>query len=184
MVNKKKPWSTLSSKRVHTNPYYDVVHEKFVLPNQKTGDYYVLNSCIGSNNAVTIVPTHGRRIYFIKQYRYTIKKWTLELPGGGVPPGAQSRHMANDELREEIGFQANLWKIIGRIHPFISTSPEEITIYLAQDLVECERAPEESEGDSKVESFTIIQVYKMLDEGKFNDGQTIAALSLARKYLI
>jgi hypothetical protein len=42
--NDLKPWTTLSSEVVHRNPWYSVVHEKFVTPSKNTGDYYVIHT--------------------------------------------------------------------------------------------------------------------------------------------
>ena len=75
------------------------------------------------------------------------------------------------------------FKKIGQFVPYNGVSKETCYVFQATDLkfVGCHR--EETEILKEVR-LPIKKVYRMLDEGKFSDGMTMAALALARKYLV
>lgn len=67
-------------------------------------------------DSVNVVPLDGEgRILFVRQYRFGIGDYTLELPGGIVDPGEAHRQAAERELREETGHAGGQWVYLGRI---------------------------------------------------------------------
>jgi ADP-ribose pyrophosphatase len=178
---KLKPWDTLSKKIVHKNDWFSVHHEKFVTPKLSIGNYFVIRTKEKSRS-VMIVPVEGDDIIMIRQYRYTTKKWCLEVPGGGVENDATAQKAASAELQEELGFSGKLKKI-GEYCPWSGPTSEICSVYLATGLKHVGQDLEETE-DLKLKRMKIKDVYAMLDDGKFSEGQTIAALSFARKYLL
>lgn len=129
-----------------------------------------------------IVPVEGGEIIMIKQFRYTTKRWCLEVPGGGVENNCSIQNAAKMELREELGFFGKLKKI-GEYCPWSGPTAELCSVYLATELKHVGQDLEETE-DLKLKRIKIEDVYAMLDDGKFTERQTIAALSFARKYLL
>ena len=60
-ISKKKIWQTLSAKVVHKNPWYRIVQEKFVLPAQRVGSYFIIEPH-GTGKSVMIVAAVGLTI--------------------------------------------------------------------------------------------------------------------------
>lgn len=178
---KQKSWTTLSKKIVHKNNWFSVSHEKFVTPKNNIGDYFVIYTK-DKSRSVMIVPVDGDEIIFIKQYRYATKRWCLEVPGGAVENNQTILMAAKNELGEELGYDGKLIKI-GEYCPWSGPVAEVCAVFLAKDLKHVGQNLEETE-DLKIIKIKIIKAYSMLDEGKFTEGQTIAALSFARKYLL
>ncbi|EKD58756.1 MAG: hypothetical protein ACD_56C00057G0002 [uncultured bacterium] len=173
-----KPWTTISTEIAHENKWYKIIHEKFILPNQEIGNYYVFDN----KSAVFIVPVKDGKIILEKQYRYPTKKWTIEVPGGGVRTGDTELATAKEELLEEVGYIGKLKKI-GKFNPYSSISREVCFVFLATELQFIGTQHENSELIKTLE-IEIEKVYEMLDNNEILDGMTIAALTLARKYLL
>jgi ADP-ribose pyrophosphatase len=178
MPKSKKPWTTLSSKEAYKNPRYRIIHDKFILPNGKIGDYFFIDK----KYSAFVIPVLDGKIIMEKQYRYPIRKWSVELPGGDTKDGHSTLETAKEELREELGYTAKFRKI-GNFVPYNGVSREICTAYLATDLKFVGKDLEETEVIKEIE-IPIKEVFAMLDNGKITDGMTIAALTLARKYLI
>ncbi|GJM34679.1 MAG: ADP-ribose pyrophosphatase [Saprospiraceae bacterium] len=69
-----------------------------------------------SPDSVNIVAvTDKQEILFVRQYRFGIGEYTLELPGGIVDPGEEHGIAAHRELQEETGHSAQKWQYLGRI---------------------------------------------------------------------
>ncbi len=176
-----EPWTTLSSEEVHKNPWFSVTKEEFVTPKGNVGNYYVVHTKERSRS-VMIVPVDGDEILFVRQYRYPTKRWNLEMPGGAVEGDDASEGAARKELEEELGFTGVLRKI-GEYCPWSGPTDELCSVYLATDLRYVGGNPEETE-DLSLVRLKVDEAYRMLDDGVFTEGQTIATLALARKLLL
>lgn len=180
---KLKPWTKLSEKVVYKNPWFRVFHEKFITPALKIGNYFIIHTN-ETDRSVFIVPIRDNKIIFTYQYRYTIKKWALELPGGGQEKGYTALEAAKKELREELGYISKSWKKLGIYVPWSGPCAEQCTVFLANALNKTKQNLEETELGLKTKEIPIVEAYHMLDDGEIKDCQTIAALSFARKYLL
>lgn len=180
--NKLAIWTTLSKKTVHKNPWYKIIHEKFITPKNNIGNYFIINSH-KTNKSVNIIPVLDDKIVFIYQYRYPIKKYILELPGGGKDFGYTDLQTSKKELEEETGYIAKSWKKIKTYYTSVGVSPIQCSVFLAKDLIKTKQNLEEIEIGTKIKLIPIKQAYEMLENQKFKDARAICALSLARKYI-
>ncbi len=179
--SKKKTWEQISSQIVHKNSWYQVRKDKIISPSGKEGKYYVMDT----NGSVSIIPIKDNKIIFVKLYRYPLKKWSLEIPKGGIKKDSTSIITAKQELREETGYKSRIIKKIGKFSPISGISSEICFVYLATNLISVGQKLENTELEAglKIIEIEIKKAYKMIDAGKFLDGQTIAALSLAKNKL-
>lgn len=174
-----KRWKTLKSKRVFSCPWYHVNEDDFELPNKKIGKYFITHT----KPSVMILPlTTDNKIIFIKQYRYPVNHIHMELPAGSIEKGETAPKAAKKELEEEAGFITKNIKEIGKFAPINGLSSEICHVFLAKKLVKTKQKLDPTEL-IEVKKFSIEKAYKMVDENKIECGMTLAALSLARKYL-
>ena len=61
--------------------------------------------------------TAGRNIVLVRQYRPAVEQMTLELPGGHIEEGETPEEAARKELREETGFHAQEFVLLGELAP-------------------------------------------------------------------
>ena len=105
------------------------------------------------------------------------------LPGGEVDPGEHALETANRELQEEIGYRAERLDWLGELHPFAKYLRTRQNIFLARGL-----QPSHLEGDEDyliaIDHIPLAQVEEWIAAGRLNDANTIAALFLARAFLI
>ena len=179
---KNRACETLSHEIVHKNPWYRIVHEKFITPKQTEGNYFVIEPH-GTNHSVTIVPVIDGKIIFVKQYRYVWKKKQLELPTGGVEVGETPHKAAIKELMEETGYTTKKMQKIMTYIPWSGPLREKCTIFLATELMQGNCAREETELDMRVIAIDIEEVFRMIDAGKITDGMTLAALAVIRCHI-
>jgi len=172
-------WKTLSSKVIHQNKWYRVLHNKFETPNKKIGNYYIVKT----NGSSIVIPIKSNKIILEKQYRYPLKKWAIELPCGSVKRGSNYLKTAKEELKEELGYKAKSIKKIGLFAPYDGVSSEICVVFLATDLKFIGENKEETEWIKTFE-IEIKKIYKMVEQGKIIDGMTLAALALVQKKLL
>lgn len=120
-----------SSECVYQGIFLEMKRDQVHLPDGKTA----LREYLTHPGAVAIVGLlEDGRIVLERQYRYPIHQAVIEIPAGKLDPQEDPLVCARRELKEETGFEASDWQLLGRIHPVISYSTEFIDIYLAQGL--------------------------------------------------
>jgi ADP-ribose pyrophosphatase len=87
-----------------------------------------------SPGAVGIVPiTKAGEMVMIRQYRYPVDAWCIEIPAGGMHDrqGEALEAVARDELREEAGATCEELRFISSFYTANSTTDEESHVFLA-----------------------------------------------------
>jgi ADP-ribose pyrophosphatase len=175
-----KKFELLKSEITYRGRVLDVRQDQVRLPDgQQVSLDVVLHS-----GAVTLVPvdTDGQ-VWFVRQYRYAIEDDLLELPAGTLEEGEAPVSSAQREIREEIGMAAGHLEEIGTFFLAPGYSTEFMHVYLAKDLY-----PDPLEGDLdeflSVEKIPIPEVYARVAAGEIRDAKSLAALFLARPFLL
>ena len=130
--------------------------------------------------AAAIVPfVSDKEIIMVKQYRYALKRETLEIPAGKIDKGESPEECIKRELVEETGFKAKFIKWLYTYAPAIGYSNELIHLYSGRDLEKIGTKIDENE-ISSLEILTLDEVIGMIKNHKIIDSKTIIALSFIR----
>jgi ADP-ribose pyrophosphatase len=136
--------------------------------------------------AVGVEPVTSRgEVVLIRQYRYTIDAWSLEVPAGGMHDanGATHEEVARKELEQEIGATCGDMLYVGCYYTTVGQSDQAFHIYLALDVaLEREQSPEETE-QIEVEPVPAAQALAMCRDGRIKDGNAALALLLCEGHL-
>jgi ADP-ribose pyrophosphatase len=131
------------------NKTSELVDDRIELSSGDTMDYAYLKRA----DAVIIVPvTTGGEVVLVKQYRYPVDKWCLEVPAGGThDTGSKSlEEVARKELREEIGATCEKLTYFTCFYTAPAFSDEKCHVFLAEG-VKIEQKPER-EGTEAIET--------------------------------
>lgn len=173
-VDKKNPWTTLSSQNVYENPWIKVDEHQVINPAGGNGIYGTVHF---KNKAIGIVAIDEQEnTWLVGQWRYPLNEWSWEIPEGGGTFEANPLESAKRELKEETGLTATHWKQIVRTHLSNSVSDEEGFIFLAEGLTQGNRELEESEADMKSWKLPLREAVQMVIEGKITDSLSVMGL--------
>jgi ADP-ribose pyrophosphatase len=174
------PYKTIRSETLVKTRPFDIRRDQVELPDGK----YATLVLVAHPGAVTLLPLDSQgRVWFVRQYRHATQKDLLELPAGTLERGEDPETCARREIREEIGMAAGVIRKIGEFYLAPGYSSEFMHVYLATELT-----PDPLPGDEDefiaIERIPLDQVYAMAESGQIQDGKTLAALLLARPYLL
>ena len=134
----KKKWKVLKSHKVVEASFFSLRADKCKLPDKRIMPKYYT---IEFSDWVHVVPfTEKKQIILVEQYRHSIGKTFIEVPGGGIhsktheQSGKQlesPRDAARRELLEETGFAPKRMKKIGVHYPNPALQSNKIHVFLA-----------------------------------------------------
>ncbi len=175
-MKKKIVWKTISSKRVHENPWYQVFKDEVIRPDGAKGTYHVVKT---QGPSVFVVAVNSKNeICIVKIHRYPTNQVSFEIPGGNSE-GQDLLKAAKRELREETGLRARRWKRAGAWHPINGICGEVAHVFIATGLSQAEDRDAVSEGISGTIFIPYKKVLRMIQAGKIMDGQTLGGIFLA-----
>ena len=130
------------------------------------------------NGSVVIVPMlSSKEILMVKQYRYPIKKYTLELPAGTLDKDELPVNCAKRELEEETGFAAKSIKKLAEFYSAPGFCTEKMHLYLVKGLKRKKQMLEDDE-KIKVKKVKITNAIKFIKKGKITDAKSIIGILL------
>ncbi|MEQ1745157.1 MAG: NUDIX hydrolase [Saprospiraceae bacterium] len=174
------PWITNSICRVYDNPWIEVTHREVVNPAGGAGIYGVVHF---KNLAIGIVPLDENGCtWLVGQFRYTLGRYSWEIPEGGGPLGITPLESAQRELLEETGISAQKWVRLLEMHLSNSVTDELGVAFVAQDLVYGEAQPEETE-QLRIRKVRLEEAVRMVLDGEITDALSMAALLKTNEWL-
>ncbi|MBV6443353.1 MAG: NUDIX hydrolase [Haliscomenobacteraceae bacterium CHB4] len=174
------PWKTLSVRNAYENPWIRVEHRDVLNPAGGPGIYGVVHF---KNTAIGIVPLDEEGYtWIVGQYRYTLERYSWEIPEGGGLVGSDLLEAARRELLEETGITARIWTPLLEMHTSNSVTNEYGIAYVAQDLELGKAQPEETE-QLQVRRLPFSEVVDMVMRGEITDALSMIAILKANEWL-
>lgn len=173
------PWLIKNSKKIYQNAWMKVREDKVIRPDGKDG----IVGIVEMMNGVTVLPLDDEGyVYLVQQYRYTIKKESIEAVSGGVAKGEKPLAAAKRELREEAGLSAQEWTALGQIDPFTTAIRSTSTLFLARKLKKVAAEPDSTE-KIIIRRVKLAEALDMVIEGRIIQGPSCVVIMKAVEYL-
>jgi ADP-ribose pyrophosphatase len=128
-----------------------------------------------SNCVAVVVVDEQDNVLLVRQYRYPVGKFLLEIPAGGIDPGEEPIDCVRRELQEEIGYFPQKIEELGGFYSSPGYGTEYLYCYLASNLVPSRLIAEDSEG-IEVVRVSLSKITQLITSGEIRDAKSIAAL--------
>lgn len=179
-VGRKLGWKIVESTRPYTNPWIKLRSDRLEVAGRGPVQYSYLEHPGG----VMIVPvTAGGGMILIRQYRYPVDAWCLEVPAGGLHENASVTATARKELAEEAGATCGRLQKVSRFYVSNSMMDEVGHVVIAWDTVLGPRQELERAEFIQRVPLSAKKAVAMARTGKVNDAKSALAILMSEPYL-
>ena len=108
-------WKKTADTKLVRTRVFDLHRTRFHHPARAVARDFVVIHPPDWVNILALTPDH--QLVLVKQFRFGIEKFSLEIPGGMMEAGEKPAATALRELREETGFVGKRARLLGSVHP-------------------------------------------------------------------
>ncbi len=149
---------------------------QYVHPVRKTEREF---SVIHAHDWVNVVAlTPDRELVLVRQFRYGIDTFSLEVPGGVIEAGEDPVAAGLRELQEETGFVGTGARLLGRVHPNPAIQDNRCHLVLVEGVTR--QADQAWDTDEEIEVLTlpVDEAYALAHAGEITHALALNALFL------
>lgn len=118
----------------------------------------------------------------VRQWRYPINRYSLEIPAGRIEQGHSPEETAARELEEELGYRASELRKISEFNVAPGYCEERMYVYLATGLVETAQNLDDDE-EIEIVRMTFDEALSLVESGEIDDAKTVVGLLKAAALL-
>ncbi len=168
------PWRRESRRLVYDNAWIELYHDEVVRPDGQPGIYGVVHFL---HRAIGAVPlrTADDTVLLVGQFRYTLNRYSWEIPEGGGEFDESPEEAARRELAEETGYAGGTWRELCRCDLSNSVTDENAVLFVVTDPIAGTANPE---GTERIEFrwLPFDEAMAMIGRGEITDSMSVLAL--------
>lgn len=139
---------------------------------------------LGGQDSVMVIPMPDpQTLLLVREYAAGSDDYQLGFPKGVVDPGESILDAAGREIREEVGWAARDLRVFHRMSIVPGYIAHHTQLVLARDLYP-DPAPGDEPEPLEVVRWPIADIDGLLLRADFTEARSIAALFLARRFLV
>lgn len=116
------------------------------------------------------------QVVLVEQYRHGIRRSSIELPAGAVNRKEEPLAAARRELREETGYEADEWHVLGRCAPNPGKQTSYAHLFVARGAMPTSDQQLDSSEAIRVRLVSADQLLGMANRGMIEHGIHLAAI--------
>lgn len=167
-------WERLRHATQIKTAIFDLLSVRFRHPGRSTERDFVVIDAPDWVNVVAVTP--DEQLVLVRQFRYGINEFSLEIPGGVIERGEDPLVAGVRELREETGYVGGTATLLGSVHPNPAIQSNRSHFILVENVVR--RAELAWDVDEEIEVITkpIPEVLALAHRGEIVHGIVLNAL--------
>jgi 8-oxo-dGTP pyrophosphatase MutT (NUDIX family) len=169
-------WEKLGHATQVSTRIFDLLSARFRHPVRGTERDFVVVQAPDWVNVVALTP--DGRLVLVRQFRYGINEFSLEIPGGVMERGEDPVTAGLRELREETGYTGTPAKLLGSIHPNPAILSNRCHFVFVEDAVRAHELEWDPDEEIQISTEPVDEVLALARNGGITHGLVLNALML------
>jgi ADP-ribose pyrophosphatase len=167
-------WVRESERTLVSTKVLDLRTEHFRHPARGTEKDFVIIHAPDWVNVVAV--TADARIILVRQFRFGINAFSLELPGGVIEKGEDPLAAGLRELSEETGYGGGKARMLGSVNPNPAIQDNRCHFVLVEGVVPTDPLKWDDDEEIKVSTATVAEALALARTGGITHSLSVAAL--------
>lgn len=169
-------WEKLGHTTLATTRVLDLLGMRYRHPVRGTEKDFVVIKPTDWCNVIALTP--DGRIVLVKQFRFGIDTFSLEIPGGIIEPGEDVVEAGLRELREESGYTGARARLLGSVNPNPAIQSNRCHFVLVEDAVRSAELEWDADEEMEVTALPVEEVLALARSGGITHALVLNALFL------
>jgi len=171
-----KRWDRLRSEPHASTRIFEVSRAIYRHPDRdREQDFFVINAPDWVN---VIAVTPDEQLVLVRQFRYGIDEFSVEIPGGVIDPGEDCIAAGLRELREETGYVGERARLLGSVHPNPAMQGNRCHLVLVENARRQGEPGWDADEELEIMIKPVSEVYAMAYGGGITHAMVLDALLL------
>jgi ADP-ribose pyrophosphatase len=167
-----KPEKTIASQQIYRGHAVNIRVDTV----EKAGGRKTKRDVVEHSDCIAVVALDEQNnILLVRQFRYPVGRFLLEIPAGGIDPGEEPIDSVRRELQEEIGYLPRKIDKLGGFYTVPGYGTEYLHCFVATDLVPGRLTAEDTD-DIELVRVSQDEIPQLIASGEICDAKSIAAL--------
>lgn len=167
-------WKKLGQESVAATRIFSLCRHRYLHPRRHDERDFVVIDSPDWVNVLALTP--DKRLVLVRQFRFGIDDFSLEIPGGVIEPGEDALAGGLRELREETGYAGRNARIIGRVHPNPAIQNNTCHLVLVEDAMPVTDTQWDHDEEIAVSTLPVDEVYALAQTGQITHALVLNAL--------
>ncbi len=173
-------WKKLGELPHAATRIFDVVRAIYRHPRrEKEQDFFIINAPDWVN---VVALTPDGRLVLVRQFRYGIDDFSLEIPGGVMDAGEDPVAAGPRELSEETGYVGTRARLLGSVHPNPAMQNNRCHLVLVEDARRAAALAWDDDEELETLVKPVDEVYALAAGGGITHALVLDALLLFRPH--
>lgn len=169
-------WQKIRSEPHATTRIFDVTKEFYRHPQRERDQDFVVINAPDWVNVIAITP--DQHLVLVRQFRFGINGFSVEIPGGVMDPGEDPVTAGLRELREESGFVGTKARLLGSVHPNPAMQNNRCHLVLVEEASQAVELDWDPDEEFEIMSKPVDEVYELAYAGGITHAMVLDALLL------
>lgn len=177
MTTKLEPWDEVEEGAPERRRVFTLRSD--VVQSRRSGQRFTVDRLVAPDWVTVVAVTPDQRLVLVRQWRFGVRDFTLELPAGLVEPGEAPLSAGLRELREETGHapRAAVAKVIGTCWPNPAFMNNVCHVVLATDVELVGAQALDPMEEIEIVTVPVSDIDALIQEGRLRTALALVALT-------
>ncbi len=167
-------WEKLGHTSLLKTRVFDVQSIRYRHPMRQTERDFIVMDSPDWVNVLALTPDH--RLVLVRQFRFGVDAFSLEIPGGVMEPGEEPVAAGLRELQEETGYTGTGARLLGCVQPNPAIQSNRCHFVLVEQAVRSAAMAWDTDEEIEVTTALVEEVLAWARSGRITHGLVLNAL--------